>query len=123
VTRWLRNQQQADRYNCTVKSVERARRYGRLPKAEYPFGNRFPANTEEQLDHHDRAMAMSRSRVSDEEIERLYREASAAATRAEGAAIVDAFDFGRLGEIQREYVKERLTDILSELPTGEGEAE
>lgn len=59
MTTWLRNKQQAERYNCTVRSLERAREDGRLPPAKFPFGNKFPANTEAELDEWDRAMVMA----------------------------------------------------------------
>jgi len=32
------------------------RKDGRLPPAQYPFGNRVPANTEAELDAHDAAV-------------------------------------------------------------------
>ncbi len=56
MTRWLRNKQQCERYGCTTRTLERMRADGRLPPAQYPFGNRIPANTEEELDKHDRAV-------------------------------------------------------------------
>lgn len=55
MTRWLRNKQQSERYDCSIKSLERMRADGRLPPSQYPFGNGIPANTEEELDEHDRA--------------------------------------------------------------------
>jgi hypothetical protein len=59
-TRWLRNAQQRERYG--VKSnrwLERARKDRRLPPPQYPFGNRIPANTEEELDAWDRAAVVA----------------------------------------------------------------
>ena len=38
------------------RSLERMRKDGRLPPSQYPFGNRIPANTEEELDAHDAAV-------------------------------------------------------------------
>jgi hypothetical protein len=35
------------------------RKDGRLPPSQYPFGNRIPANTEEELDAHDRAAVLA----------------------------------------------------------------
>lgn len=115
-TVWLRNKAQAERYDCSVKSIERARKYGRLPPPDYPFGNRNPANTEEQLEQHDRAMAMDRQFVSDEKIERLYQEVSAAPTRAEAEAAIRNFNLAQLGDVQRENVERYLADLLKELP-------
>jgi hypothetical protein len=53
-TKWLRKPQIAERYTCSTKSVERMWKDGRLPGPQYPFGNDIPANTEEELDAHDR---------------------------------------------------------------------
>jgi hypothetical protein len=54
--RWLKNPQQSERYSCSIKSLERMRKDGRLPPSKYPFGNGIPANTEEELDAHDAAV-------------------------------------------------------------------
>jgi hypothetical protein len=56
MTKWLRNKHQRERYGCTTRTLERMRKDGRLPPAQYPFGNRVPANTEAELDAHDAAV-------------------------------------------------------------------
>lgn len=57
MTKWLRTKQKAERYTCTPRTIQRMHDDGRLPPPEYPFGNSIPANSEEQLDAHDAAMA------------------------------------------------------------------
>jgi hypothetical protein len=113
-TVWLRNKHLAERYGCSIKSIERARRYGRLPPPKYPFGNRNPANTLEELEQHDRAMTMGGRTIYDEALERLYQEISVAATRAEAEAVVHNFDLDQLSEIQRENVQQHIADLLKE---------
>lgn len=59
-TKWLRNSKQRERYGCSTRTLERMRKDGRLPPPQYPFASGTskgaPANTEEELDAHDRAV-------------------------------------------------------------------
>jgi hypothetical protein len=53
--KWLRTEALCARYGDVVRrSIERAVKEGRLPKPEYPLGNKIPFWDEEKLDEHDR---------------------------------------------------------------------
>ena len=60
MTKWLRNEAQRKRYDVkSNKTLERMRADGRLPKSKYPWRNKIPANTEEELDAWDRAAVVA----------------------------------------------------------------
>jgi hypothetical protein len=60
MAKWLRNQQLSERYGgVSRRTLERMRRDGRLPPARFPFGNKIPANSEEELDAHDAAVVLA----------------------------------------------------------------
>ena len=57
MTKWLRRKHLCSRYgDVSDRTVDRMVESGRLPPAEFPFGNRIPAWREDVLDAHDRAV-------------------------------------------------------------------
>jgi hypothetical protein len=58
--KWLRKKHLRARYGDVCdKTIERMVDDGRLPKPEFPFGNRNPAWREDKLDAHDRAAVVA----------------------------------------------------------------
>ena len=57
---WKRKKHLRTRYGeVSDRTLERMVEDGRLPKPEYPFGNRIPAWREDVLDAHDRAAVVA----------------------------------------------------------------
>jgi hypothetical protein len=58
--RWLRKRQVQARYGevCS-RTIDRAVEDGRLPAPKYPFGNKIPYWDGDELDAHDRSLALA----------------------------------------------------------------
>jgi hypothetical protein len=55
---WLRKRQVAARYgDVCPRTIDRAVEDGRLPAPKFPFRNKVPYWTEDELDQHDRNLA------------------------------------------------------------------
>ena len=60
MVKWLRKKHLCERYgDVTPRTIERAIKDERLPRPEFPFGNKIPAWREEILDAHDKAAAIA----------------------------------------------------------------
>jgi hypothetical protein len=76
--RWYRKRQVGARYGGVCgRTVDRAVAEGRLPAPKYPFGNKVPYWDGDELDAHDRSLALP---------DRPRRKSEAADSFAEEAA-------------------------------------
>jgi hypothetical protein len=63
--RWSRKRQVQQRYgNVCARTIDRAVADNRLPPPKYPFGNGIPFWDEDELDAHDRTIALSSHRAA-----------------------------------------------------------
>ena len=61
--RWYRKRQVQSRYgNVCARTVDRAVADRRLPPPKYPFGNKIPYWDGDELDAHDRGLALPNRR-------------------------------------------------------------